>query len=215
MVAASSSLTVMVTGVNGFIASWIVKQLLENGHKVHACVRDASKMMDTVNHLLNFPGANNETLSLFSTEEKRLVQTWVEEKKNSGALDANFKYVAICPTMVLGPNLNPASDIKSRTMGRLLSWFQGSRTEAPNDSMSFIHVEDCARMHTNALELTTAEGRYMCLVESLHWNDILSQMKGLYLAMPEVKMYEGSDKVVPTKFNLKKMDSLGVKVRSV
>jgi nucleoside-diphosphate-sugar epimerase len=149
------------------------------------------------------------------TEQERLVQKWVEDQKSSGAIASDFKNVAICPTMVLGPNLNPAGDVSSGTMGRLLGWFQGGRTEAPNDSMSFIHVEDCARMHTNALELPEAHGRYMCLLESLHWNDILLRMKELYPAMPDFKLYEGSDKVMPTQFNLNKMNTLGVQVRSI
>ena len=32
--------TVLVTGATGYIASWIVKFLLEEGHTVHASVRD-------------------------------------------------------------------------------------------------------------------------------------------------------------------------------
>ena len=32
--------TVLVTGATGYIASWIVKFLLEEGHTVHAAVRN-------------------------------------------------------------------------------------------------------------------------------------------------------------------------------
>jgi cinnamoyl-CoA reductase len=313
----------MVTGANGFIASYIVKQLLEKGYKVRGCVRDASKP-EKVNHLLNLPNAN-ENLVLFSTGDlaatkpgcfdtpmsgcdavfhaatslyynldmsapdagenliykpamasthelldcisrksdtvrsliltssmaslaprpepkikdeshwsdpeelkargswysatktlqEKLVQDWVELQKQKGSLSKDFKYCSICPTVVMGPVLNADADATSGTTGFLLGLFEGARREAPNDSMSFIHVEDCARMHTNALDIPEASGRYMCLVESWHWNEIYEKMGELYPLMPNVKPYEGRDKVVPTKFDLVKMGTLGVKVRSI
>jgi nucleoside-diphosphate-sugar epimerase len=315
MVGSSAGMQVLVTGANGFIASHIVKQLLEKGHIVHACVRDATKT-EAIHHLLQLPNADNN-LRLFSTGDlgaptgafdtpmmgceavfhaatplnvkfgsndgensilkpamastqeildcigrnentvkcliltssmsavapqsepaikneshwsdpdaqksrgswygatktlqELLVQTWIEKEMKG----TDFKYVAICPTMVVGPNLNPTSDASSGTTGRLLSWFRGDRAEAPNDSMSFIHVDDCARMHTNALELPHAHGRYMCLVESLHWNDIITILQKMYPNMRHVKPYKGNDKVKPTQFNLEKMNTLGVKVRSL
>lgn len=62
---ASSCKTVMVTGANGFLASYMVQDLLASGHRVHACVRDAQKK-ETVQHLLDLKGAD-ERLTLFST----------------------------------------------------------------------------------------------------------------------------------------------------
>ena len=51
-------------------------------------------------------------------------------------------------------------------------------------------------------------------MESWHWNDILSTLKEMY---PEITLdrpfkYEGSDIIVPTKFNPERMESLGVEV---
>lgn len=50
---------VLVTGGSGYIASWVVKQLLEQGYKVNATVRNKSKIAK-VDHLLKlqkqFPG---------------------------------------------------------------------------------------------------------------------------------------------------------------
>ena len=37
--------TVLVTGATGYIASWIVKFLLEDGHIVHAAIRDKDKTL--------------------------------------------------------------------------------------------------------------------------------------------------------------------------
>lgn len=61
----STGKTVMVTGANGFLASYIVRDLLASGHTVHACVRNAEKQ-ESVQHLLALQGAK-ERLQLFST----------------------------------------------------------------------------------------------------------------------------------------------------
>lgn len=58
-------MAVCVTGASGFIASHVVKQLLEKGHRVHGTVRDATNTRK-VAHLLALPGA--ERLTLFSAE---------------------------------------------------------------------------------------------------------------------------------------------------
>jgi dihydroflavonol-4-reductase len=42
MVTIDKTKPVMVTGATGYLASWIVKRLLDDGIKVHATVRDPS-----------------------------------------------------------------------------------------------------------------------------------------------------------------------------
>mmetsp|Transcript_6786 Transcript_6786/g.8726 ORF Transcript_6786/g.8726 Transcript_6786/m.8726 type:complete len:145 (+) Transcript_6786:1-435(+) len=124
--------------------------------------------------------------------------------------------------MVVGPVLRSSAEV-SGTMGSLLKWCKGARSEAPNDSMSFIHVEDCAKMHTRILDcmgtsdnkmIINPHQRYMSLIESLHWNDILALLKELYPTLPVYKTYDGEDRVIPTQFNLENMKSLNVPVRS-
>uniref|UniRef100_A0AAU2B5J3 Cinnamyl alcohol dehydrogenase CAD2 n=1 Tax=Conocephalum conicum TaxID=41839 RepID=A0AAU2B5J3_CONCI len=58
--------TVVVTGANGFIASWVVKILLERGYNVRGTVRNPD---DTgkVGHLLELPGAK-ERLTLYKAD---------------------------------------------------------------------------------------------------------------------------------------------------
>nr|AGS57529.1 cinnamyl alcohol dehydrogenase 2 [Plagiochasma appendiculatum] len=58
--------TVVVTGANGFIASWIVKKLLERGYNVRGAVRSPEDMRK-VGHLLELPGAK-ERLVLYKAE---------------------------------------------------------------------------------------------------------------------------------------------------
>jgi dihydroflavonol-4-reductase len=59
------TMKVCVTGANGFIASHIVKQLLDEGYNVNGCVRDATNEKK-VNHLKEMDGASSR-LTLFST----------------------------------------------------------------------------------------------------------------------------------------------------
>jgi nucleoside-diphosphate-sugar epimerase len=61
------SAPVLVTGGNGYIASWLVKYLLEEGIDVHATVRDPSN--DTkVGHLKQIAKAASGTLTLFEAD---------------------------------------------------------------------------------------------------------------------------------------------------
>ncbi|XP_050893979.1 phenylacetaldehyde reductase isoform X1 [Lathyrus oleraceus] len=57
---------VCVTGASGYIASWIVKFLLQRGYTVKATVRDPSNP-NKVNHLLKLDGAK-ERLQLFKAD---------------------------------------------------------------------------------------------------------------------------------------------------
>eukprot|EP01018_Ginkgo_biloba_P011318 Gb_10028 [translate_table: standard] len=63
---AGQTTTVCVTGAAGFMASWLVKRLLEKGYIVHATVRDPENKAK-VSHLLNLPGATDR-LKLFRAE---------------------------------------------------------------------------------------------------------------------------------------------------
>ena len=121
------------------------------------------------------------------------------------------RFVAICPTGVFGPMLQSGVNA---TMGWIASLAKGSKEQAANDSMSFIDVRDCAAHHVAALTDPSASGRYMSLVESLHWNDIFVMLKELHPSMPEVKPCDG-EPITPTQFDLTRMNSLGVEVRSV
>jgi len=58
--------TVCVTGATGYVGSWLVKCLLNQGYTVHATVRDPENETK-VRHLLDIPGAA-ERLKLFGAE---------------------------------------------------------------------------------------------------------------------------------------------------
>lgn len=58
---------VLVTGASGYIASWLVRYLLEGGHTVHATVRDPNRR-DSVKHLLQIAEGLPGTLKLFAAD---------------------------------------------------------------------------------------------------------------------------------------------------
>jgi len=58
--------TVLVSGANGYLASHIVKQLLEKQYNVHACVRNKDNI-SSISHLLKIPNDSTGKLTLFST----------------------------------------------------------------------------------------------------------------------------------------------------
>src|SRR5690606_34709199 len=59
--------TVLVTGASGYIAGWIVKLLLEQGHTVHGTVRDPDNHK-SVAHLHALADAAPGTLRLFKAD---------------------------------------------------------------------------------------------------------------------------------------------------
>ncbi len=58
---------VLITGASGYVAGWIVKNLLETGHTVHATVRDPAKA-SSVAHLQKIADHSTGTLKLFKAD---------------------------------------------------------------------------------------------------------------------------------------------------
>merc|ERR1712194_264261 len=124
-----------------------------------------------------------------------------------------FRLVTICPTMVTGPMLQPTTNM---TMIYFLRMLKNGRSNGrcPNDSMSFIDVRDCAAQHVAAMENEEANGRYMCLENSWHWNDLELLMREISPNMPKSEPCEG-EPCKPTQIDRTRQDSLGVEFRKV
>src|SRR5699024_725188 len=58
---------ILVTGANGYVASWIVKYLLKEGYIVHGTVRDPANKAK-VGHLEKLADASPGTLKLFAAD---------------------------------------------------------------------------------------------------------------------------------------------------
>ena len=57
----------MVTGATGYVAGWIVKDLLESGHTVHAPVRDPADN-EKLAHLRALAESNSGTINFFKAD---------------------------------------------------------------------------------------------------------------------------------------------------
>ena len=55
---------ILVTGATGYIASWVIKNLLEQGHTVHATVRNLNKK-NSFAHLEKIASESAGSLQLF------------------------------------------------------------------------------------------------------------------------------------------------------
>ena len=60
----NTSAPILVTGATGYIASWVIKNLLEQGHTVHATVRDLKKT-HSFQHLTDIAAKSTGNLQLF------------------------------------------------------------------------------------------------------------------------------------------------------
>ncbi|OUR98017.1 diaminohydroxyphosphoribosylaminopyrimidine deaminase [Gammaproteobacteria bacterium 42_54_T18] len=67
MTANHQNITALVTGANGYIASWLVKYLLEQGFTVHATVRDKTNQ-NKVSHLQTLIDEHPGKLTLFNAD---------------------------------------------------------------------------------------------------------------------------------------------------
>ncbi|GAA5224728.1 NAD-dependent epimerase/dehydratase family protein [Membranihabitans marinus] len=67
MTVIDKSKPVMVTGANGYVASWLVKHLLDNGFTVHAAVRDPENK-EKIGHLDQAAENANGKIKFFKTD---------------------------------------------------------------------------------------------------------------------------------------------------
>jgi len=128
-------------------------------------------------------------------------------------LESAFRLVRICPTLVVGPMLQPKLNTSMRYFAACA---RGSRhKEIVNDSMSLIDVRDCAAHHVAAYE-GGHEGRFFSLVESWPWSVIYSALKHF---IPELKcpkpMAKRTKPAEATQFDHTRMKYLGVNERSM
>lgn len=156
------------------------------------------------------PDGQKERKSFYGaakTLAERAAYDFVRDQK------ADFRLVSICPTMVLGPMLQKEPNM---TMMSFCNWLKNGRPggRCPNDSMSFVYVEDCAAQHVAAMEKQDVKGRYMSLESSLHWNDLDLLLKKIHPGMPAASPCEGVP-VKPTQFDRTRQDSLGVELKKV
>ncbi|XP_038980597.1 phenylacetaldehyde reductase-like isoform X3 [Phoenix dactylifera] len=232
-----SGKVVCVTGASGYIASWLVKLLLQRGYTVRGTVRDLADPKKT-EHLRALEGAN-ERLQLFKAnllEEGSFdsvvkgcegvfhtaspcyvnatdPQLWYPLSKTL-AEEAAWKFskdnsIDIV-TIHPGAVIGPLLQPTLNSSSALfLNLINGSTY--PNLSFGWVNVKDVAMAHILAFEVPSARGRY-CLVERVaHYSEIVKILREQY---PALKLPEkcADDKPFPPIYQVskEKEKSLGI-----
>ncbi|XP_034893653.1 phenylacetaldehyde reductase [Populus alba] len=136
-----------------------------------------------------------------------LSKTLAEDAAWKFAKEKGMDMVAINPSMVIGPLLQPTLNTSAAA---ILSLIEGAQTFS-NASFGWINVKDVANAHIQAFELSSASGRY-CLVERVaHHSEVVKILRELYpdLQLPE-KCADDKPYVPIYQVSKEKAKSLGI-----
>ncbi|KOM42512.1 hypothetical protein LR48_Vigan05g011600 [Vigna angularis] len=230
---------VCVTGASGYIASWLVKFLLERGYTVNATVRDPSDPRK-VDHLLSLDGAK-ERLHLFKANlleegsfdsavqgchgvfhtaspfflSSKDPQKWYNLSKTL-AEEIAWKFTKENNIDLV--TINPAMVIGpllqpelNTSAAAVLNFVNGAETFR-NVISGWVDVKDVANAHILAYENDSANGRY-CLVGRVTHNSVIVKMlRDLFptLQLPE-KCADEKLYVPIYQVSKKKAKNLGIK----
>ncbi|KAL0389315.1 UNVERIFIED_CONTAM: Cinnamoyl-CoA reductase 1 [Sesamum calycinum] len=112
-----------------------------------------------------------------------LSKTLAEDAAWKFVKEKGIDMVAINPSMVIGPLLQPTLNTSSAS---ILNLINGAKTY-PNVTAGWVNVKDVANAHILAFENPSANGRY-CVVESVaHFSEVVKILRELYpnLQLPE------------------------------
>ncbi|WP_413616134.1 NAD-dependent epimerase/dehydratase family protein [Halomonas cupida] len=138
---------VLVTGATGYVAGWIVKELLDAGHSVHAAVRDPNNE-EKVGHLRDIAANSPGHLVLFQTDLLN-PDCWAEA-------------MAGCSVVIhtASPFITEVDDpqrelIEPALMGTRNVLEQATRTP---EVQRVVLTSSCAAIYTDAIECRDAPG---------------------------------------------------------
>ncbi|GAU27855.1 hypothetical protein TSUD_114360 [Trifolium subterraneum] len=235
-----SGQTICVTGAGGFIASWMVKLLLEKGYTVRGTLRNPDDPKN--GHLKELEGAK-ERLTLVKVDlldlnsVKQAVNgchgvfhtaspvtdnpNWycygkavAEQAAWEVAKEKGVDLVVVNPVLVLGPLLQPT--INASTI-HILKYLTGSAKTYANATQAYVHVRDVALAHILVYEKPSASGRYLCAESSLHRGELVEILAKYFpeYPIPTRCSDEKNPRVKPHIFSNKKLRDLGLEFTPV
>ncbi|KAF6140739.1 hypothetical protein GIB67_035166 [Kingdonia uniflora] len=105
-----------------------------------------------------------------------LSKTLAEEAAWKFAKEKGIDMIALNPSMVVGPLLQPTLNTSAEAILNLINGSQAFN----NATLGWVNVKDVANAHILAFESPSASGRY-CLVESVaHYSEVVKILQGLY-----------------------------------
>ena len=118
------------------------------------------------------------------------------------------------PSMIAGPAFQ-TEPVASLRMFQAIIEQRRFADRIPNGSMSMIDVRDLAKLHVNALESATAQGRYFGVKQSWHWQEILNAVKRAYPTYVVPTFPADETPVRATQFDLTRQNSLACDIRGL
>ncbi|XP_062173274.1 phenylacetaldehyde reductase-like [Alnus glutinosa] len=110
-------------------------------------------------------------------------KTLAEEAAWKFAKEKGIDLVAINPSMVIGPLLQPTLNTSAAVISNLLNGAQ----VFPNLTFGWVDVRDVAKAHIQAYEIPSASGRYCVVGRVAHYSEVVRTLRELYpsLRLPE------------------------------
>jgi len=137
--------------------------------------------------------------------EKKAWQMAEQQKK--------WSLVVINPTLVVGPLLQNTMNTSSEI---ILNYLNGKKQKIANSTIGLVDVRDVALAHILAFEKPEANGRYITILASLPWTEIVSELRKIAPHSSLPTEVESGDPPRPMLFNNSKVLSLlGSPLRSV
>nr|CAB3482657.1 unnamed protein product [Digitaria exilis] len=227
-VASGHGRTVCVTGAGGFIASWLVKLLLEKGYMVCGTVRNPDDEEKNA-HLRALDGAaerltlvradllDKESLAaafrgcegVFHTaspvtDDPKMIEPAVNGTKNviNAAADVatlrRVVFTSSIGTVYMGSHHAPGAVVDEKCWSDL---------EYCKNTKSYVHVKDVAEAHARVYEEPTACGRYLCAGRTLHRGEVCRILAKLFPEYPVPTECKGG-----CRFSSRRLAELGVGV---
>ncbi|XP_057477356.1 tetraketide alpha-pyrone reductase 2-like isoform X2 [Actinidia eriantha] len=198
-----------VTGGTGFIAAYLVKSLLEKGHRVRTTVRDPENE-EKVGFLWDLSGAK-ERLRIFKADlmvegsfdqaiqgvdgvfhtaspvlvpYDQNIKLWYAYAKTIAEKEA-WRVAEECgiDLVVVNPSfvVGPLlAPQPTSTLQLILAIVKGLIGEYPNTTVGFVHIDDVVATHLLAMEESKASGRLICSSSVAHWSQIIAMLRAKY-----------------------------------
>ncbi|KAK0575270.1 hypothetical protein LWI29_036376 [Acer saccharum] len=218
---------VCVTGASGYIASWLVKQLLQLGYTVKATVRDPIDGCDGVFHTASpvLFSANDPQADIVDAAVKgtlNVLKSCVKSPSVKRVIYTSSMAAVMCNEKPLTPDTvvdetwfsDPAFCEETKptlnlSVEIILKLVNGEKSYP--SPYKLVDVKDVAHAHIQALELPSASGRY-CIVESIRSStETLEILRQLFPTLHLPTKLEDDKPNEPTyKVSRKKAESLGI-----
>nr|CAB3460185.1 unnamed protein product [Digitaria exilis] len=231
---------VCVTGAGGFIASWIVKLLLERGYTVRGTLRDPADPKKT-EHLRGLDGSS-ERLQLFKADlldegsfdaivegcecvfhtaspfynNPEDPQEWYVLSKTLAEQAAwKFSKDNGIDLVTINPAMviGPLLQPTLNTSAQIILYLISGPPVYLNYSFGWVNVKDVALAHVLAFETPSASGRYCMVDKVVHFSEVVKIIKDMYPSVPVPEKCADDEPFAPTyQVSRDRITSLGVEL---